>query len=244
MNFNTLQLTPADIAQALRQGLDPNATTPSGLSMLRRSSEHPEVVKALLDAGADPNQKSLLTRYTALHETENPETVKVLVEYGADLEARSASGCTALHMACGADRNAPVNHKKIEALLEAGARVDAQDNRGNTPLHLARSARAVDMLLDAGADLYAVNNDGYYPGQTLDHGLDEHAEDAIERIHWHEDARKAEHERQQFEARTAQVVEDWHPSQADSQATVAAIESTLSCEGEAVARPRSRCMRL
>src|ERR1700743_2723434 len=50
-------------------------------------------------------------------------------------------------------------------MLKANANLHQVDERGNTPLHYANDAVTVRLLLNAGADINAVNSDG----ETLMH---------------------------------------------------------------------------
>jgi len=110
--------------------------------------------------------------------SDNIELVDVLLEFGADPNRRStwwAGGFHALHGAtkavgerllaggaiadaCGA---AQLNRLDLlQQLLEADpARAHERGGDGQTPLHFARSREAADMLLDAGADIDARDND-------------------------------------------------------------------------------------
>ena len=85
------------------------------------------------------------------------ETITVLLEAGADVAARDDEGRTALHRAAAN----PVEPEIAKALLNAGANVAARDRNADTPLHSAATngARAVALLLEAGADPAARNYD-------------------------------------------------------------------------------------
>ena len=51
----------------------------------------------------------------------------------------------------------------VRALIQAGADVKITDNRLNTPLHYTESEACALMLIDAGADINAVNKNGRSP---------------------------------------------------------------------------------
>jgi ankyrin repeat protein len=77
--------------------------------------------------------------------------VRTLLAHGARIDARNASGGTALHDAALAGQTAVV-----ELLLDRGAPIDAPDTEaGATPLHYAASwdrGPTVELLLKRGAD--------------------------------------------------------------------------------------------
>jgi ankyrin repeat protein len=114
---------------------------------------------------------------TALHkacQAGHVETVKKLLQLRAEVEWRSSDGRSALHYA--AIAAVPSAHSAAatkvtavaELLLGAGASINARDKKGYTVLHVAARANnvaLVQMLVDAGADPFAVNLKGELPGQ-------------------------------------------------------------------------------
>ena len=93
----------------------------------------------------------------------NPDVVRFLASSGAKLDAADDLGRTALINAAGFNDNAEV----LSALLEAGAATEAQEVMyGATALMYAAAFRAeqaveaVTSLVDAGADLEALSNQG------------------------------------------------------------------------------------
>ena len=109
---------------------------------------------------------------------EDVALVDALLEFGADPNRRSdwwAGGFHPLHaalgdvadrlMAAGAvpDACAAARLDRVDLLSEIlendPSRVHERGGDGQTPLHFARSRRVVDLLLDAGADIDAVDND-------------------------------------------------------------------------------------
>lgn len=82
---------------------------------------------------------------------------RLLVQSGADVDARRNDGFTGLHLACsgGMDDTA-------EEWVRAGADVQARGPKGATPLMLAAKWPAiVRLLLSAGADVHAIDQDGH-----------------------------------------------------------------------------------
>ena len=109
---------------------------------------------------------------------EDVALVDTLLEFGADPNRRSdwwAGGFHPLHAALGdvADRLiaagavpdacAAARLDRVDLLAEIlrddPSRVNERGGDGQTPLHFARSRRVVDLLLEAGADIDAVDND-------------------------------------------------------------------------------------
>lgn len=82
-----------------------------------------------------------------------------MLEEGADVNAVDESGNTALHFA-----SLMGYPSKVRELLAVGANV--KNNIGRTPLHQAvfmRELKCVKMILEAGSDIDAPDNEGYTP---------------------------------------------------------------------------------
>ena len=93
-----LCIDAAGLSFLLKKGLDVNAKSESGSTVLDSAAWHGklEVVKYLVEKGADVNAKSG-SGYTVLHSAAssgNLEMVKYLVEKGADVNAKNDDGRT------------------------------------------------------------------------------------------------------------------------------------------------------
>jgi len=96
----------------------------------------------LLHCAVQSSQNSHLTRDSYV------ECVLTLLEAGADVNARTDTGCTALHVAATVG-SAPI----VQALMERGAEVNATEDNSFTPLTLAamnKHQECVDMLMNGG----------------------------------------------------------------------------------------------
>ncbi|MBQ9243777.1 MAG: ankyrin repeat domain-containing protein [Proteobacteria bacterium] len=143
-------------------------------------------VKALIDKGADVNTKDKFSGNTPLHLAVirgHLEVIKLLISSNANVNARTNFGTSPLHFAF----NRTESMEAVKLLISSGADVNAKDDFGSTPLHEAafgqnlvvleesdatekdkrelteRYANAMEMLIAAGADISAKDNDGKTP---------------------------------------------------------------------------------
>ena len=151
---------------------------------------HPDIARAIVDAGAEVGPWGLLF-YTAEAEEANPEMVQVLVEAGAEIDAKDNAGWTPLLVAAsrgnegmmraliaaGADFHAEyegmvklLDHaiqrediEMVRVLLNAGVDANATDDSGDPLLYraiLEDNPDIMRVLLDAGADANATDDRG------------------------------------------------------------------------------------
>ncbi|XP_043472530.1 ankyrin-1-like [Leptopilina heterotoma] len=134
-------------------------------SIKRILSQHE--IKMLLDNGGDIQEKDS-SGYTVLHravESRSYDLVEFLLSKGSEVNAKTKCKKTPLHLA------SQIRHKKISLLLlRAGADVNATTVADDTPLHLAAQydfnkdkGKFLKMLINNGANLTAINNDGLIP---------------------------------------------------------------------------------
>ena len=114
-------------------------------------------IDQLIAAGADLEEKDpwRMTPLLAAAGAGHTAIVTRLLAAGANGKARDRYRNSALHLATEKDHVAV-----IQALLAAKASVKVGNGRKQHPLHVARSARARDLLLGAGANLDAVDREG------------------------------------------------------------------------------------
>ncbi|KAH8669767.1 ankyrin repeat-containing domain protein [Tricladium varicosporioides] len=100
------------------------------------------LLQLLIEYGADPLLPLLEENTTPLHEiaSEN-HLVDVFCDGKFDLETKDSEGRTPLHRACAGDLStqsyASRNYSAAKVLITAGANIEAVDNNGLTPLHHA-----------------------------------------------------------------------------------------------------------
>ena len=171
--------TVEEVNACLGAGSDPMARGKSKNTPLHYAAiynENPAVVEALLKAGADPNARNKwgsTPLHLAVGNNENPTIIKALLNAGADVNARDRYGHAPLHAAvgraAGSIKNDTVERRSkiIGILIDAGGDLNARTNSKRfTPLHYAawlRVDRMVQTLVDAGADLTALDKDNNTP---------------------------------------------------------------------------------
>ena len=175
------------VSGLIKAGADVDVRNDRGATALMAAAgnENAAAVRTLIEAGADVDARSN-SGTTALHHAarkNDTDIVAALIEAGADVDARNDAGYTALDYAA-----ARGDAADVRALLQAAANesrndladvlqrygADSVDWRrktdGATPLHLAalsRDTAAIRTLIEAGADVNAVNGQGKTPLNLL-----------------------------------------------------------------------------
>jgi ankyrin repeat protein len=162
------------VAALLSQGADPNTLlveSPHWRPLAAALEEvgwydgPMEIVRLLLQAGADPNGWDGEHNSTPLHlamRLNNKEAIQLLLEAGADPNLVSAEGESALSWAV---EQGDVEMAKLLLRHGAGKTINAFGPPcGYTPLDFAArklSLPLIELLLEAGADPEAPDEDGY-----------------------------------------------------------------------------------
>ena len=145
-----------EIRNLLRQGADPSAAQPDGMTALHWSAlnDQLDIVETLIFAGATLQPATRVGGYTPLHlasRAGNAGVVAALLDAGVNPDILTGTGAASLHFAAEADALEVVN-----ALAGHGADVNVRDGYSSrTPAMFAaarNSAAALQALLDAGAD--------------------------------------------------------------------------------------------
>ena len=155
-----LRTVKAGIDAGFKADLKDNIGDP--LLMIAVFDGHYKMCELLLKNGARPNAIGLL-RKTALMWAafvNNLKMCQLLLSYGADVRQTSEIGETALLCATKSK-----GYELIKLLLSKGSNVNKKDQNGDSVLHLVIpcSNQLVKLIIDHGADINAVNNDGYTP---------------------------------------------------------------------------------
>jgi hypothetical protein len=156
----------AFIDAMLAKGANPNGTDPWGSGALHAAAKygHVSTIKKLLAAKADPSGGDKNDGFTPLHIAvmeRKEEVISLLLKAGANIEAKDGHGRTPLHWGPFAYIRQPMHiyeklgephetvftdpgpAKGIVLLLNAGAKIDAVDEDGDTPLHEAARLTSV-----------------------------------------------------------------------------------------------------
>lgn len=172
-----------DIVKLLvEKGANVNHRAFSGTTALHEACRagHISIVKTLLDSGADHKLRDMHGETPLLTAALNnrPSSLQELIVRGADvrdvisiapLTATERVGAGPLHLVARPNQGQH-DERCLQCLLleylRRGYSVNNRDSRMNTPLHLAIQAQrvlVVKMLIDAGANLDAMNSDGKRP---------------------------------------------------------------------------------
>ena len=122
--------------------------------------KHADVVEVLIDAGADIETKDV-DRRSPLHLASvsgELTTMTKLVDAGADVRATDADGNTCLIIAA--------HNGHTDTVRYLAGLPDVDLNQQGTALHVAvkrNHAEVVEVLIDAGADIETMNDEGFSP---------------------------------------------------------------------------------
>lgn len=144
----------ADINRKIKDGRTP-------LLFFLASGWSTQKIKSLIDLGAnvDTTDSTGLgpLMYAIVHD-DKPEMVKLFIDAGADMNAREKRGYTVLMIAASHAKKTP---EVIKMLIDAGAEIDALGPEKETAIFHAAGGntnpRAIEMFLEAGADLTIVD---------------------------------------------------------------------------------------
>jgi hypothetical protein len=119
---------------------------PSPLVVAAYHLDSVPLARLLLENGAKVQYDE--PRYSALHAARSAEMVQLLMAHQADPEQKDCDHHRPLHWYAKRDDIAA-----MQAVLRCGVNVDPLDTEYRIPLHEARSAEAVTLLLEFGADV-------------------------------------------------------------------------------------------
>ncbi|XP_030077016.1 ankyrin repeat and SOCS box protein 16 [Microcaecilia unicolor] len=177
----------------LKCGANPNILSEDGSAPLHlcTSLETLECAQLLLEFGASVNLTTRDRRMTPLHVAAKHGLEKHVNLYlcnGANFSLRNREGETALNTAC-ASADDPQKASKyylvVKKLVDGGADVRMAGRKDHTPLHNACGNchhQIVDLLLQHGAEVNAVNCAGYAPLDCILQVVEDYLEWQPERI--------------------------------------------------------------
>jgi len=138
-----------------------------------------EVVRLLLDRGADVEARDIFGATSLIWSARTSVrnvVISLLLDKGADIEAKDETGKTPLMKA--SERSDPA---AAAFLLDRGADIGAKDDSGKTALMVAQQDYArkeiVDLLLDRGAKVEEVPEEGHAAAAASSAGVDTHPQD-------------------------------------------------------------------
>ncbi|GFO49535.1 ankyrin [Plakobranchus ocellatus] len=157
------------VQRLLHQGADLKSCSSSVLLVAIDSLEEPDLMKMvtfLVEKGANIKRNFGLYSPLLLATITQPDVVPYLLQNGADVnEAGDFHDNTPLTAALSFDECKLSTRfcSTVETLLSAGADPNKPNKYGETALHLAADTEITSLLIQAGADLEARNDDGRTP---------------------------------------------------------------------------------
>ena len=157
----------AAVEYLLEKGADPHARDHKRSTPLHLAAKfgRTEVIHRLLDLGVGVTPKDKKGS-SPLHLASDPGVVEALLNRGANVNAINAAGISPLRVALGTKGD----ESSLKNLLKHGADIRWKDWSGCTLLHAAFLTQwpgvpleFVDLLLEYGADVHAVNSHGVTP---------------------------------------------------------------------------------
>ena len=159
---NLPQVAVADYL--IDKGANINARNTSGGSPLYCALRSVDLMERLISKGADVDVRAYLG-LTALHQAASMgrlDAAKLLIDHGADLNARGDWGTILQTLIY---RRGDSSAEMVRLLLKSGAKLEPF-SCGNTELHIAAVQGSTEMarlLVERGAEVNAVNEDGHTP---------------------------------------------------------------------------------
>ena len=156
------------IKMLLAHGANPNIdclTEPAMLTIITYHKDNPyvlDIIQLLIDAGYDLNAKGFkdTALVTALG-LRRDDVAMLLLEHTDTIDSTDQFGCPLVNLAAAYN-----NIQSLELMISRGVNLNTADRNGNSPLHAATAGRNPDiaaMLIDAGADIDAINSKNQTP---------------------------------------------------------------------------------
>jgi ankyrin repeat protein len=148
-------LPPEFVNYLIARGANPRATTQRGETALILGVNAPELVKLFLSLGIDVKARTV-DGESAMSRAYNTESIRLLAAAGADVNDAGLSGETPL-MRVASNADAAID------LLKRGADVHIPNRQGETAISRTTSAKAIQALLEHGADANELSQSGMTP---------------------------------------------------------------------------------
>jgi ankyrin repeat protein len=157
--YTPLMLTtdPEIIHALIEAGANLNVVSKNKTTALHENYQRPDIVEILLEAGADPNIPSNNVPLFLALDQDELATVELLLKYGADPNHVYGRGNTALEVVL---NKKYANIDLVKLLIQWGADVNHPTRRKTYLTMVPDDEEAIRVLLEAGADPYAIDIEG------------------------------------------------------------------------------------